>query len=232
MAHGFITSCPTGNPSFPIKAFPGLEVTTAAPIVSGQMISVQTAGYVLAPADSTAQLHAAFITAAGPIWAALTAKSGGMDFDVTVPQGVNGQSYLLFSNCNDTVTDDTVVAGTTHLEVSSGMSQKYQVDANPNVDHQSDQRQQRHILQNEVTSSSKKIGISRAICWGSWDEFDSIDLIVGGRFRYTATGSIRNLNILFTFLLVLSMYEILHVGIRTILRPVLDCSVPSVSKLV
>lgn len=73
---------------------------------------------MLKPADPNAHLYAAFITAAGPQWAVLTQQGDGMNFQVTVPSGVNGQSYLLLNDCNSTVTDATVVAGPTFLEVS------------------------------------------------------------------------------------------------------------------
>ncbi|KAK6397186.1 hypothetical protein LTR65_007686 [Meristemomyces frigidus] len=117
MAHGFIVSCPAGNPTFPVKAFPALSVTTTGTITSGQVIGVKTANYVLAPEDAKAHLYTAFMTAAGADWALLTPSGDGMNFQVTVPAGVNGQSYLLITNCNTTVTDQTVVAGPTILEV-------------------------------------------------------------------------------------------------------------------
>lgn len=120
LAHGFIVSCPNGNPTFPIKAFPGLTVTTPGVITTGSSISIQTNKYILAPADTNAQLFAAFITAAGPVWTQLMSVGDGMDFQLTVPQDVYGQSYLLFNKCNTTVTDDTVVAGPTAIEVSDG----------------------------------------------------------------------------------------------------------------
>jgi len=119
MAHGFITSCPSANPPFPVKALPGIGVTTTGPIAPGQLISVQTSGVALAPSDKNAKLWAAFVTAAGPVFAELAAQGDGVHFQVTVPaSGVLGQSYLLLTNCNTTVTDNTVVADPTYLEVS------------------------------------------------------------------------------------------------------------------
>lgn len=119
LAHGFFVSCPDGNPTFPVKAFPGLSVTTTGKIASGQTINVRTAGYVLQAHDTTAHLYAAFVTAAGPQWAVLAPSSDGVNYQVTVPSGVNGQSYLLFTNCNETVTDLTTVAGPTFLEITN-----------------------------------------------------------------------------------------------------------------
>ncbi|KAK5130325.1 hypothetical protein LTR08_002211 [Meristemomyces frigidus] len=119
MAHVFITSCPADNPTFPIKPFPGLSVTTTGTITSGQVIGVQTVDYVLSASDADAHLYAAFITAAGADFALLTPSGDGRNYMVRVPLGVNGQSYLLFTNCNTTVTDQNVVAGPTFVGVSN-----------------------------------------------------------------------------------------------------------------
>ena len=43
----------------------------------------------------------------------------GSQFEVKVPEGIAGQSYLLLSNCKERVTDDTIVAGPVIVEVSS-----------------------------------------------------------------------------------------------------------------
>ncbi|KAK0343751.1 hypothetical protein LTR91_018146 [Friedmanniomyces endolithicus] len=119
LAHGFIVSCPADNPTFPVKAFPGLTVTTTGTITSGMTIGVQTAGYALAAADANAHIYAAFVTVTGPDWALLQPAGDGKSYQVTVPQGVNGQSYLLFTNCNETVNDNTVVAGPTIVEITN-----------------------------------------------------------------------------------------------------------------
>lgn len=119
LAHGFIVLCPSDNPTFPVKAFPGLSVTTTGMISSGQVVGVQIDDYVLVPHDKQAHLFAAFVMANGADWALLTPSGDGMNFQVTVPASVNGQSYLLLNDCNTTGTDQTVVAGPTLLEVSS-----------------------------------------------------------------------------------------------------------------
>ena len=119
MASSFFVSCPSGNPTFGVKAFPQLHISTAGTISAGQLISFSTTNTVLKAADPNAHLYAAFVTAAGPQWAVLTQQGDGMNFQVTVPSGVNGQSYLLLNDCNTTFTDATVVAGPTFMEVSS-----------------------------------------------------------------------------------------------------------------
>lgn len=141
MAHGFIVSCPANNPTFPIRAFPGLTVTTTGTITTGQTINVQTDKYVLAAADSKAHLYAAFITAGGPVWAKMTPqKHDGMNFGITIPAGIYGQSYLLFNNCNDTVNDNTVVAGPTLMEVRGKLVTSDKKCTNSRVDYQVNRR--------------------------------------------------------------------------------------------
>lgn len=128
LASTFIASCPASNPSIPLKAFPTLKVTTTAggKVTSGQVLDVETGDFELVAKDAGAHLYAAFVSANGPVFATLEAGSAGTAeaaavghaFRVTVPEGVNGQSYLLLSNCNETVSDRTVVAGPTFVEVS------------------------------------------------------------------------------------------------------------------
>ncbi|KAK3074692.1 hypothetical protein LTR53_002699 [Teratosphaeriaceae sp. CCFEE 6253] len=67
MAHGFIVACPPDNPTFPVRAFPALAVTTTGKITSGQTIGVSTGGYSLASADSSAHLYAAFVAVTRPV---------------------------------------------------------------------------------------------------------------------------------------------------------------------
>ncbi|TKA22858.1 hypothetical protein B0A50_07758 [Salinomyces thailandicus] len=126
LASTFIASCPASNPSIPLKAFPTLKVTTTAggKVTSGQVLDVETGDFELVAKDAGAHLYAAFVSANGPVFATLEAGSAGTAeaaavghaFRVTVPEGVNGQSYLLLSNCNETVSDRTVVAGPTFVE--------------------------------------------------------------------------------------------------------------------
>lgn len=45
-----------------------------------------------------------------------TPVDGG--FTLKVPSGIAGQNYIVLTRCNETVTDDTVVAGPAIVEVS------------------------------------------------------------------------------------------------------------------
>jgi hypothetical protein len=120
LAAGFIVSCPASNaqkPNLPLKAFPSLALGTSGAIKSGDTITLLTHGYTLAAQDGKAPVYAAFITVTGPIFADATPVAGG--FTVTVPQGINGQSYVVLSGCNDKVTDETVSAGPAIVEITN-----------------------------------------------------------------------------------------------------------------
>lgn len=76
-----------------------------------------TPGYTLAPADGSAPIYAAFLTLTGPIFVPATAVNGG--FSLVVPQGVNGQSYVVLTGCNEAVNDDTIAAGPAIVEITN-----------------------------------------------------------------------------------------------------------------
>ena len=118
LAAGFIVECPADNPALPVKAFPSLvlDPSTPSPIVGGQEITVLTPGYELKPANGNTPVFGAWITVTGPIFVDAVPVKGG--FKLEVPHEVNGQSYVVLTGCNETVTDDTVAAGPAIVEVS------------------------------------------------------------------------------------------------------------------
>ncbi|KAL9597227.1 MAG: hypothetical protein Q9219_005270 [cf. Caloplaca sp. 3 TL-2023] len=124
LAAPFIVSCPESNPPLPVKAFPMLMSSPENPknITSGTKITLLTPNYVVKPADGSSQIFAAFITVTGPVFTEATPVDGG--FSLTVPTAeegnapVKGQSYVVLTGCNTTVTDDTVAAGPAVLEIS------------------------------------------------------------------------------------------------------------------
>ncbi|TKA71003.1 hypothetical protein B0A49_04739 [Cryomyces minteri] len=118
LAWAFVVSCPASNPALPLKPFPALALATAGPVQSGDSIT-REAGVVLAPKDASAHLYAAFASVTGPVFATLTPGADALSWKVLVPQGVNGQSYVVLTKCNETVTDDTVVAGPALVEVTN-----------------------------------------------------------------------------------------------------------------
>jgi hypothetical protein len=113
LAAPFIVSCPSSNPSFlPLKAFPGLTVTSSGTVKTGSKITV------LAKSSwGGGTIYAAFVTVTGPVWATVV-PSGNNVFTVTVPPGVHGQSYLLLTKDPKVATDDTIVAGPAIVQIS------------------------------------------------------------------------------------------------------------------
>jgi len=118
LAAQFIVSCPSTNAALPVKAFPTLALGTTGTIKSGDTIMLETPGYTLEGANG-AELYGAFITVTGPIFVPATLVSGGVT--LAVPAGVNGQSYVVLTGCNETVTDDTVAAGPAIVEITNPM---------------------------------------------------------------------------------------------------------------
>ncbi|OAK94023.1 hypothetical protein IQ06DRAFT_311067 [Phaeosphaeriaceae sp. SRC1lsM3a] len=113
LAAQFITSCPKENPALPVKAFPVLTASSKdMPIKAGSTVMLSTKGYKI----EGGQVYGAFITVTGPVFADAKAVSGG--FEVVVPKGITGQSYVVLTSCNTAATDDTIVAGPAVLEVS------------------------------------------------------------------------------------------------------------------
>ena len=116
LAAAFIVSCPASNPALPVKAFPTLTLGTTGTIDVGTTITLLTPGYTLAPV-SGAQLYGAFLNVTGPTFVPATAVAGG--YSVTVPPGAAGQAYVVLTGCNESVTDDTIVAGPAIVEVTT-----------------------------------------------------------------------------------------------------------------
>ncbi|RMZ69960.1 ferritin ribonucleotide reductase [Pyrenophora seminiperda CCB06] len=114
LAAPFIKSCPESNVALPVKAFPMLAASAVngEEIKAGGMVMVSTKDYKI-----EGEVYAAFITVTGPVWAEVMMKDGG--YEVTIPEGIAGQSYLVFTSCKDSATDDTIVAGPALVEVSA-----------------------------------------------------------------------------------------------------------------
>jgi len=112
LAAQFITSCPETNPPLPVKAFPVLTASSKdMPIKKGSTVMLATKGYKV-----DGQVYGAFITVTGPVFVDAKSVSGG--YEVVVPEGISGQSYVVLTSCNTAATDDTIVAGPAVVEVS------------------------------------------------------------------------------------------------------------------
>lgn len=60
-------------------------------------------------------MYAAFIAVTGPTFVEAAPVDGG--FSVTLPEGFAGQTYVVLTKGNESVTDDTIVAGPAIVEV-------------------------------------------------------------------------------------------------------------------
>lgn len=89
------------------------------PVTVGSTIVLETAGYVLTdPNGATGgALFGAFMSITGPIFVPASPVVGG--YSVTVPPGVAGQTYVVLTACNETVSDDTTAAGPAIVEVQA-----------------------------------------------------------------------------------------------------------------
>ncbi|KAF4420512.1 hypothetical protein F53441_14390 [Fusarium austroafricanum] len=117
LASGFITGCPKDNPALPVKAFPKLMAAASDDeIKTGSMVTLQTPGYTLEGNDGQ-KVYAAFIAVTGPTFVEAKAVDGG--FEVEIPEGFAGQTYVVLTGCKDVVSDDTVAAGPAIIEISS-----------------------------------------------------------------------------------------------------------------
>lgn len=116
LAVQFITECPSDNPPLPFKAFPVLALAPAegeSEIRSGNTISLSTK----IDTYSYGPTYAAFITVLGPIF--VDVKNCDDKLEVVVPEGINGQSYVILTSSNTEVTDDTTIAGPAIVEITN-----------------------------------------------------------------------------------------------------------------
>ncbi|KAJ5185895.1 hypothetical protein N7491_006234 [Penicillium cf. griseofulvum] len=113
VASPFIASCPSTNGALPVKAFPSLMMISMDAVMTGSQVHLMTgSGFD----TSTSDVHAAFVTVTGPVWAPLKSMGDGK-FTVTVPKGVSGQSYVVLTKGNKQATDDNIVAGPAIVEI-------------------------------------------------------------------------------------------------------------------
>lgn len=118
LAVQFITECPSDNPPLPFKAFPVLSLvpTEGEPeIKSGNNIYLSSEVFTTYGHDDP--IYAAFITALGPIFVEVQLTDS--KYSVQVPQGVNGQTYVVITSSNTTVTDENTVAGPGIIEITN-----------------------------------------------------------------------------------------------------------------
>ncbi|KAI9852379.1 MAG: hypothetical protein M1838_000901 [Thelocarpon superellum] len=115
----FTVACPSTNPNWPLKSFPLLQLdpTTPKPITTGETVKLLTPHDVFVPATNLSQIYAAFLTVALPVFVPATPVPGG--FTIVIPQGINGQAYVVLTGCNKLTTDSTIDAGPAIMEVTA-----------------------------------------------------------------------------------------------------------------
>ena len=87
------------------------------PIKTGSAVTLDTAGYAID--DKCPEgLYAAFVTVTGPIFVPVKNEGQGTKFEVEIPAGVAGQTYVVLNNGDKEVSDDTIVAGPAIVEVT------------------------------------------------------------------------------------------------------------------
>lgn len=113
LAAQFITSCPSTNPTLPVKAFPALTLETAGKLKPGQTITLKT--------SATGGQFAIFLSELGQTAVAWSASNPS----VQIPDNTYGQLYVVLTSSNATVTDDNVVAGPAIVEVNLSPSETF-----------------------------------------------------------------------------------------------------------
>jgi hypothetical protein len=114
LAAPFIVSCPETNAALPVKAFPALTLDTSLNhVTTDSTVVLNTKAKGL---DETGPWYAAWISVTGPMFVEATLKD--CKFTTTVPVGFHGQSYVVITKMNGTVTDDVVVSGPAIVEVT------------------------------------------------------------------------------------------------------------------
>jgi len=97
IASSFITSCPSTNPTLPVKAFPSLSVATPTPAPGSEI--------TLTFESTASELFLAIFTGLDTIFVAI------QDYQVTLPTTLSGTIYAVVTSSGTSVTDDNTVAG-------------------------------------------------------------------------------------------------------------------------
>ncbi|KAI5851359.1 Ferritin/ribonucleotide reductase-like protein [Morchella snyderi] len=125
LAVQFIVECPADQPMLPFKSFPALTFVAAEgepEVKAGSTIWLFTPTTAVAARSTTVAydqdcIYAAFMTVTGPIF--VKAQKVGDKFAIVIPQGINGQSYVILTSSNTGVTDDNTIAGPAIIEITN-----------------------------------------------------------------------------------------------------------------
>ena len=116
LASAFIVSCPESNAALPFKAFPALTADTAGPVANGM-----PAQFSLAEGDPAGK-YVTFVSGI-TITSVAIEDAMGSSVTVTIPKGVEGQSYVFITSKDvsggpGALTDDAIVAGPAIIEAT------------------------------------------------------------------------------------------------------------------
>ena len=106
LAATFIVSCPSTNPTLPVKAFPNLTFPTGA--LPGQNVTL-----TFDRGNSTAELFVAFYTGLSQEIVSIF-----IDNSVIIPKDLNGTVYAVVSTNGTMASDATILAGPAELTFS------------------------------------------------------------------------------------------------------------------
>lgn len=123
LALPFFVDCPVYEGPFPpipgIVPFPALTYQNHTwPINPNDTITLITKDVNLTPGNAETKLYAAWATHGSPnVVFATPVNYSETTFDVQVPTGTAGQSYVFLTACNATLTEKTILAGPALIEI-------------------------------------------------------------------------------------------------------------------
>lgn len=124
LAAPFITSCPSTNPTLPVKAFPMMTAPTGK-ATQGDKVTFNLGKDVKLPEGG---LYIAWPLVTGPVFQSAIIDMEAMTATCTVPEGAygsSGQSYAILTTNATMLTDDNTLAGPAVLEVADPLFPPY-----------------------------------------------------------------------------------------------------------
>jgi hypothetical protein len=116
LAAGFITSCPSTNPSLPVKAFPAFAVTTAS-YKAGDTVSISFDA-------NGAKTYVSFTDGLTQVVVPVTGS--GKSMKVQIPKQLMGTVYAVATTDDKAATDANIIAGPAILSFPFGSSARQQ----------------------------------------------------------------------------------------------------------
>lgn len=117
IAAGFVTSCPSTNAPIPVKAYPGLSLSSGLPTASGAKPGAEID---VTPATMpTGDFYGTFVSGLDVVPTQDSHVDGDQIFFVIPPNIGGGQSYVFLTRDNSgNLTDDNILAGPAIIEIT------------------------------------------------------------------------------------------------------------------